>query len=180
MGRFLRNLKQKTIAGANGPSSAELRDSGQTIFLDSRNLDELDELIMVQRAHELQHLFGNTVHPGLSTILSTTIDDSGSPVTIAQPLNNEVIKLNVLALKNTSGGTATVTISITDGITMIPLVSSLSVSNGATVPLLSPLAYDGSTSSLNTPFELDSTFYLVGQSDAEVTALSGLRMISLR
>ena len=63
MGRFLKNLKLKTVAGAGGPSSAELRDTGKTIFLEKRNISELDELILVQRAQEIQRLNNGLLHP---------------------------------------------------------------------------------------------------------------------
>ena len=180
MGRFLRNLKQKTIAGAGGPTSAELRDSGQTLFIESRNLDELDELILIQRAHELQLLNQGIIHPGLSTILETTVNDSGTPVNLKVPVNQEVFQMQILAIKNTSGGAAAVTIAATDGTTSVPLILGLSVANGETKLIISPLAFDGSTSSLNASFNIDSSFYLVASSDAEVTAIQGLRTISLQ
>jgi len=179
MGRFFENLKQKTIAGSSGPTSGQLRDTGKTIFLESRSVDDLEELILVQRAHQLQCLNNGIIFPGLSEIASITVDDSGSPVTLKTPVNQELFEIGCLAIKNTSGGAAAVTIALTDGTTSIPLIAGLSVANGATVPILSPLAFDGSTSSVNTTFMIDSGFYLMASSDAEVTALIGLRQISL-
>ena len=73
MGRFYSNLKQKTIAGTTGPTSAQLRDTGQTIFIESRNQSDLGELILVQKANILQHQNGKLPHPGLSAIAETAI-----------------------------------------------------------------------------------------------------------
>ena len=180
MGRFLKNLKLKTVAGAGGPSSAELRDTGKTIFLEKRNISELDELILVQRAQEIQRLNNGLLHPQLSSIVGTIVNDSGTPVNLTVPTNQEIYSVQVLAIKNSSGGSAAVTLAITDGSQSIPLILGLNVADGATQVIVSPLAFDGSTSSLNAPFMIDSKFYLVASSDAEVTVLEGLRQMSLQ
>jgi hypothetical protein len=181
MGRFYSNLKQKTIAGSNGPTSAQLRDTGQSIFIESRNQSDLGELILVQKANILQHQNGKLPHPGLSAIAETSISDSGTPQDIDPVASSfEVFEVALLAVKNASGGSASVTIAITDGTTSVPLISGLSVSNGTTSILVSPLAFDGSTSNTNTPFLIDSSLKLMASSDANVTIQLGYRTMSVK
>lgn len=181
MGRFFSNLKQKTIAGSTAPTSAQLRDTGKTIFIEQRNSKDLGELILIQKANILQHQNGRLPHPGLSAISETAIGDSGTPADVNPvPANFEVLEVCVLSVKNTSGGTAAVTLAITDGTTSIPLISGLSVANGATSIVISPLAFDGSTSSSNSPFLLDSSLKLMASSDADVTVQVGYRTMSVK
>ena len=182
MGRFLQNLKQKTVAGTTGPTSAELQASGQTIFLETRNISDLDELIKVQNAHALQTQNGAGLpHPGLSQIIDTSINDSGVPADVNPvPDDFEILQVCVLAVKNQTGGSASVTIAITDGTSSIPLISGLSVGAGTTSILVSPLAFDGSTSNTNTPFLLDSSLKLMASSDAAVTVQVGFRTLSVK
>ena len=181
MGRFYSNLKQKTIAGATSPTSAQLRDTGATIFIESRNQSDLGELILVQKANILQHQNGRLPHPGLSEIKETAINDSGTPADIDPvPSNFEVFEVALLAIKNTSGGSASVTIAITDGTTSVPLISGLSVANATTSIVVSPLAFDGSTSNTNTPFLIDSSLKLMASSDAAVTVQLGYRTMSVK
>lgn len=182
MGRFYQNLKQLKIAGAGAPTSAQLQETGQSIFIEKKNHMDLGELILVQKANILQHQNGAGLpHPGLSAISTTTINDSGTPVTVGPlPVDFEVLEVGVLAIKNTSGGAAAVTLAITDGTTSIPLIAGLSVANGATVAVVSPLAFDGSTSATNSPFLLDSSLFLMASSDAEVQTLVGYRTLSVR
>ena len=75
MARFLNNLKQKTIAGSSGPSSSELQQAGQTIFLERPNVKDLEELMMVQAAHQLQTQNNGLLWPGKSSIIETSIPD---------------------------------------------------------------------------------------------------------
>lgn len=181
MGRFYSNLKQKTIAGDTSPTSAQLRDTGQTIFIEARNQSDLGELILVQKANILQHQNGRLPHPGLSEIKETAISDSGVPADVEPvPKSFEVFEVCLLTVKNTSGGSASVTIAITDGTTSIPLIAGLSVGNGTTSIIVSPLAFDGSTSNTNTPFLLDSSLYLMASSDAAVTVQLGYRTMSVK
>ena len=181
MGRFFSNLKQKTIAGSGGPSSAQLRDTGKTIFIEKRNSTDLGELILVQKANILQHQNGSLPHPGLSVIVETAIGDSGTPADVNPvPTNFELLQVCVLAVKNTSGGTAAVTIAITDGTTSIPLIAGLSVANGSTSIVTSPIADQGSTSSSNSPFLLDSSLKLMASSDADITVQVGYRTLSVK
>ena len=181
MGRFFSNLKQKTIAGSTAPTSAQLRDTGKTIFIEKRNSADLGELILIQKANILQHQNGRLPHPGLSAISETAIGDSGTPADVNPvPADFEVLEVCVLAVKNTSGGTAAVTLAITDGTTSIPLIAGLSVSNGSTSIVISPLAFDGSTSSSNSPFLLDSSLKLMASSDADVTVQVGYRTMSVK
>ena len=72
------------------------------------------------------------------------------------------------------------TLAITDGTTSIPLITGLSVSNGSTSIIISPLAFDGSTSSSNSPFLLDSSLKLMASSDADVTVQVGYRTMSVK
>ena len=55
MGRFFTNLKQKTIAGSGAATSAELQQTGQTIYIEKSNSTDLGELILIQKANILQH-----------------------------------------------------------------------------------------------------------------------------
>jgi len=178
MGRFYKNLKQKTLAGSGGPTSAQLQVTGQTIYIEKSNSKDLDEVIQVQHAHQLQCLNAGLPHPGLSSIVDVTIPDSGAPTEIKTPVNQEILEVGLLSIKNTSGGSAAVSIAITDGTTSVPIVAGLSVANGATTVLLNPLGDAGSTSSLNTPFKIDSGLYIMGSSDAEVSIQMGYRILS--
>lgn len=181
MGRFFQNLKQLKIAGAGAPTSAQLQQTGQSIFIEATNQTDLGELILVQKANQLQHQNQTLPHPGLSSITSTIINDSGTPVNIGPvPQDFELLQVCVLAIKNTSGGAAAVTLAITDGTTSVPLISGLSVANGDTHLIISPLAYANATGQNALPFILDSSLYLVCGSDAEVTALCGIRTLSVR
>ena len=65
-GRFLNNLKQKTIAGTGGPTSTELQNAGQTIFIEKPNLKQLEELALIQGAHQLQTQNNGLLWPGKS------------------------------------------------------------------------------------------------------------------
>jgi len=181
MGRFFQNLKQLKIAGAGAPSSTQLQQTGQSIYIEAGNHKDIGELILIQKANQLQHQNQTLPHPGLSSISTTVINDSGTPATVSPlPVDFELLQVCVLAIKNTSGGSAAVTLAITDGTTSIPLVAGLSVADGATVPIVSPLAFDGSTSATNSPFLLDSNLFLMASSDAEVSLLVGFRTLSVR
>jgi len=180
MGRFFSNLKQKTIAGSTAPTSAQLRDTGQTIFIEKRNTEDLGELILVQKANILQHQNGRLQHPGLSALVSTTIPDSGTPTDVKPvPKNFEVYEIASLSIANATGGAAAVTIALTDGTNVAPIVSGLAVGAGATEILVSPLAFDGSTSSTNSPFTIDSSLRLMSSSDTAVTIQVGYRVFSV-
>lgn len=179
MGRFFRNLKQLKIAGAGAPTSAQLQETGQSIFIEKANQSDLGELILVQKANILQHQNQTLPHPGLSAISSSTIPDSGVPAEIKTPVDFEIFEVAMLAIKNTSGGSASVTIALTDGTTSV-IVWSGAVGNGVTQVIVNPLAFGGSTDTLSLPFKLDSGLYLLASSDAEVTALMGYRVLSVR
>ena len=179
MGRFFRSLKTLKIAGAGAPSSTQLQEAGQSIYIEQANYKDLGELILVQKANILQHQNNNLPHPGLSAIESSTIPDSGAPTAIKTPVDFEVIQVGMLAIKNTSGGSASVSVALTDGTTSV-IIWTGSVGNGTTKIILNPLSFPGSTDTLSRPFLTDSGLYLMASSDAEVTALMGYRMLSER
>ena len=79
MGRFFRSLKTLKIAGAGAPTSSQLQEAGQSIYIEKANQTDLGELILVQKANILQHQNNSLPHPGLSAIQSSTIPDSGAP-----------------------------------------------------------------------------------------------------
>lgn len=179
MGRFFRSLKQLKIAGAGAPTSAQLQQAGQSIYIEKANQTDLGELILVQKANILQHQNNSLPHPGLSAVQSSTIPDSGAPTEIKTPVDFELIQVGMLAFKNTSGGAAAVSVALTDGTTSV-IIWSGSVGNGVTKVIVNPLAYSGSSDEVTLPFTIDSGLYIMASSDAEVTALMGYRMLSVR
>jgi len=179
MGRFFRSLKTLKIAGAGAPTSAQLQEAGQTIFIEKSNQSDLGELILVQKANILQHQNQTLPHPGLSAIVETTIPDSGSPTAIKIPVDFEVLEVGVLAIKNASAGAGAVSVAITDGTTSV-LIWSGSVGAGVTQLIVNPLALPSNTDELSRSFLIDSSLYLVASSDAVVTAQLGYRTLSVR
>jgi len=179
MGRFFRSLKTLKIAGAGAPTSAQLQEAGQTIFIEKSNQSDLGELILVQKANILQHQNQTLPHPGLSAIVEATIPDSGTPTAIKTPVDFEVLEVGLLAIKNSSAGAGAVTVAITDGTTSL-LIWSGSVGAGVTQVIVNPLALPSATDQLSRPFLIDSTFYLMASSDAVVTAQLGYRTLSVR
>lgn len=179
MGRFFKNLKTLKIAGVGAPTSAQLQETGQTIYIEKSNSSDLGELILVQKANILQHQNQTLPHPGLSGIESATIPDSGAPTAIKTPVDFEILQVGMLAIKNTSGGSASVSVALTDGTTSV-IIWTGSVGNGVTTVILNPLGFAGATDDLSQPFLTDSSLYLMASSDAEVTALMGYRTLSVR
>jgi len=179
MGRFFRSLKTLKIAGSGAPTSSQLQEAGQSIYIEKANQTDLGELILVQKANILQHQNNSLPHPGLSAIQSSTIPDSGTPTEIKTPVDFELLQVGMLAFKNTSGGAAAVSVALTDGTTSV-IIWSGSVGNGVTKVIVNPLAYSGSSDEVTMPFIVDSGLYLMASSDAEVTALMGYRMLSVR
>ena len=179
MGRFFRSLKTLKIAGAGAPTSAQLQEAGQTIFIEKSNQTDLGELILVQKANILQHQNQTLPHPGLSAITNTTIPDSGAPTEIKTPVDFEVLQVGVLAIKNSSAGAGSVSVAISDGTTSIVIWSG-SVGAGVTQLIVNPLALPTNTDELARSFLIDSSLYLVASSDAEVTAQLGYRTLSVR
>jgi len=181
MGRFFNNLKTLKIAGSGAPTSQQLQATGQSIYIEKSNSSDLGELILIQKANILQHQNNTLPHPGLSAIAETSIDDSGTPADVSPVATDfQIFEVAVLAVKNTSGGSAAVTIAITDGTTSIPLISGLSVANATTAVLVSPLSYAGSTGSTGLPFKIDSSLKLMASSDAAVTVQVGYRTLSVK
>ena len=180
MGRFFRSLKTLKIAGAGAPTSAQLQEAGQTIFIEKSNQSDLGELILVQKANILQHQNQTLPHPGLSAIVEATIPDSGTPTEIKTPVDFEVLEVGLLAIKNASAGAGAVSVALTDGTTSV-LIWSGTVGAGVTQLIVNPLALEhASTDELSRSFLIDSTFYLMASSDAVVTAQLGYRTLSVR
>lgn len=179
MGRFFKTLKTLKIAGSGAPTSAQLQETGQNIYIDKANQSDLGELILVQKANILQHQNQTLPHPGLSSIVEATIPDSGTPTAIKTPVDFELLEVGLLSIKNSSGGSASVSVAVTDGTTSI-LIWSGSVGTGTTQLILNPLALPSATDEMSRTFVLDSTFYLMASSDAVVTAQLGYRTLSVR
>jgi len=180
MGRFFQNLKQKTIAGAGGPTSTQLKETGQTIFIEKSNSQDLGELILIQKANQLQHQNQTLPHPGLSSIASTSIPDSGAMTDIINPSNFEIFQVAYLAIKNEGAGTAAVTVGLTDGTTTVQIYGG-NTTAGATTVILNPLGFnDVDSTRFSLPFLIDSSLKVVVSSDAAVTALMGYRTLSVK
>lgn len=172
-GRFLNLLKQKTLAGSNGPTSAQLQSAGETIYIEQPNLRDLEHLIIVQSAHSLQTQNGAGLpHPGLSAIDSVAVSDTGV-TTVKQPANFEILQVAYLAIKNDTGGDSSTSLSLTDGTTSVPLYSGTGTA-GQTTTIFSPLS-----TNLQQPFNIDSSFYIQAATDVAVTILIGYRTLSV-
>ena len=172
MGRFFQNLKQKTIAGSGGPTSAQLQTTGQTIFIEKSNKADLEELILVQKAHYFQTQNGAGLpHPGLSEIKISIIDGVEDYVAPLVPVGQEVYKLNGFTLSNASGVTANYKFAVTDGITNMDLSSTATLNNAASIRL----SWNEATSGL-----LESSYYFVVYSDQDLQCTMALQKLSVR
>jgi hypothetical protein len=180
MGRFFSNLKQKTIAGSTAPTSAQLRDTGQSIFIESRNQSDLGELILVQKANILQHQNNSLPHPGLSQVISTAIPDSGTPTSVLSPSNFEVFSVVGLTIKNASGGSASVQISLSDGTDSIVLGAG-AISDGVEFPLITPFIVTDSLGggSATSGIMIDSSLQILVASNANVTCNVAYQSLSV-
>lgn len=182
MARFLNNLKQKTVAGAGGPSSSELQASGQTIYLEKPNVNDLEELILVQKAHAMQTQNGAGLpHPGLSQVVSTSIPDSGSATSVLIPVNFEVFNIVGLTLKNASGGDASVQVSLSDGTTSLILATG-TVGDGGELPIISPLLVTSAlgSGSSSSGIMIDSNLQIKVASNATISANVAYQVLSVR
>ena len=181
MGRFFSNLKQKTIAGSTAPTSAQLRDTGKTIYIEKRNSQDLGELILIQKANILQHQNNSLPHPGLSAVVSTAIHDSGAATTVLAPSDFEVFNVVALTIKNTSGGDAGVQISISDGSTTV-LLAQGNISNNTEFPIITPFLVSDSlgASSSASGLLIDSSLQVFVASDAAVTANVAYQVLSVK
>jgi len=180
MGRFFKNLKLKTLSGAGGPTSSELRDTGKTIYLENKNTPDLDELILVQKAHYYQTQNGAGLpHPGLGGFVEEMIDDSGTAVSILIPQGFQIFRIVALTVSNASGGSATVTVEISDGSASMAIASG-TVADGATTVLLSPLetSYSFGAGSASSGLLIDSSLQLAVKSTAEVIARAAYQTLS--
>lgn len=182
MARFLNNLKQKTMAGAGGPSSEELQQAGQTIFLERPNVLDLEELILVQDAHAKQTQNGAGLpHPGISKVVSTSIPDSGTATSVVTPANFEVFNIVALTLKNASGGDATVQVSISDGTTSV-LLATGTVADGAELPIITPFLVNSTfgAQSASSGIMIDSTLLVKVAANANITANVAYQVLSVK
>jgi len=158
MGRFFKNLKLKTLTGAGGPTSAELRDTGRTIYIDKSNQNELEELILVQKAHYYQTQNAGLQHPGLSEITTTSIPGIEDYVPIISPVGQEIYKPLAFTVTNSSGSTATWKFGFMDASNnVLDLVAPQSLANGATAINLEIDSY-----------LLDSSMYFVVYSNQDI------------
>jgi hypothetical protein len=181
MARFLNNLKQKTVAGSRGPSSSELQSAGETIFLENPNIPDLEELIMVQKAHAYQTQNGAGLpHPGLSQIESTSIPDSGAHTAIVSPTNYQVFNVVAITLKNASGSDASVQVNLTDGSSAVTLAAG-TVGDGGELPIITPLNMTSAlgAGSASSGIMVDSSLYLTVASNQNIVANVAYQVLSV-
>ena len=178
-GRFLNNLKQKTIAGTGGPTSTELQNAGQTIFIEKPNLKQLEELALIQGAHQLQTQNNGLLWPGKSSIIETSIPDGQTETAILIPSGFQVYRVVALQLKNATGGAAACAVSLNDGTTSIVQVQLGSISGGSTATVLSPFTVATSTNGVG-PLHIDQSLYITVTSDTALTAQMAVQLISMK
>ena len=178
-GRFLNNLKQKTIAGTGGPTSTELQNAGQTIFIEKPNLKQLEELALIQGAHQLQPQNNGLLWPGKSSIIETSIPDGQTETAILIPSGFQVYRVVALQLKNATGGAAACAVSLNDGTTSIVQVQLGSISGGSTATVLSPFTVATSTNGVG-PLHIDQSLYITVTSDTALTAQMAVQLISMK
>ena len=179
MARFLNNLKQKTIAGSSGPSSSELQQAGQTIFLERPNVKDLEELMMVQAAHQLQTQNNGLQWPGKSSIIETSIPDGQTETAVLIPSGFQIYRVLALMLKNATGGAAACAVSLNDGTTSVPMVQLGSISGGSTASVINPFVVATSTNGIG-PIDIDSSLYITVTSDTALTAQMAVQLISMK
>ena len=179
MARFLNNLKQKTIAGSSGPSSSELQQAGQTIFLERPNVKDLEELMMVQAAHQLQTQNNGLLWPGKSSIIETSIPDGQTETAVLIPSGFQIYRVRGLMLKNATGGAAACAVSFNDGTTSVPMVQLGSISGGSTASVINPFVVATSTNGIG-PIDIDSSLYITVTSDTALTAQMAVQLISMK
>jgi hypothetical protein len=176
MGRFFQNLKQKTIAGSGGPTSAQLQTTGQTIFIEKSNKADLEELILVQKAHYFQTQNGAGLpHPGLSEVKLTVIDGVEDYLAILTPVGQEIYRVNALSIRNESGGTGTYSLALLDPNTnlSVVLVNGKSIGNNTTDLILNPLDSE-------LPFLIDSSLLVAVYCDVDLTARMAVQKLSVK
>ena len=181
MGRFFQALKQKTLASSSGPTSAQLQQAGQTIFIEAKNAKDLEEVILVQKAHYLQTQNGAGLpHPGLSAVVSTSIPDSGAATSVLVPTSFQVLKVVALSLKNASGSDASVQVSLTDGTTSV-ILSSGTLGDGSELPIITPLFTTNAlgAGSGQSGINLDSSLQIKVASNQNITANCAYQSLSV-
>jgi hypothetical protein len=179
MARFLNNLKQKTIAGSSGPSSSELQAAGQTIFLERPNVKDLEELMMVQAAHQLQTQNNGLQWPGQSSIIETSIPDGQTETAVLIPSGFQIYRVRALMLKNATGGAAACAVSFNDGTTSVPMVQLGSISGGSTASVINPFVVATSSNGVG-PLDIDSSLYITVTSDTALTAQMAVQLMSFK
>ena len=178
-GRFLNNLKQKTIAGTTGPTSSELQSAGQTIFIERPNVKDLEELSLVQSAHQLQTQNNGLLWPGKSLWIETSIPDGQTETAIIVPSGFQIYCVRALMLKNATGGAAACAVSFNDGTTSVPMVQLGSISGGSTASVINPFVVATSSNGVG-PIEIDSSLYITVTSDTALTAQMAVQLISMQ
>ena len=179
MARFLNNLKQKTIAGTSGPTSSELQSAGQTIFIEKPNVKDLEELSLVQSAHQLQTQNNGLLWPGKSSWIETSIPDGQTETAIIVPSGFQIYRVVALQLKNATGGAAACAVSLNDGTTTIPMVQVGSITGGSSASILNPFVVATSANGVG-PLHIDSSLYITVTSDTALTAQMAVQLISMQ
>lgn len=179
MGRFLQNLKQKTITGTSGPTAAELQASGETIFIERTNVGDLEELVLIQNAHQLQTQNNGLLWPGKSSIVETSIPDGQTETAILIPAGFQVYRVVGLLLKNATGGAAAAQVSLNDGTTSIGMVQLGSISGGSSGVVINPFTVATSSNGVG-PVHIDSSLYITVTSDVALTAQMAVQLMSMK
>ena len=181
MGRFFQNLKTKTIAGSGGPTSTQLQTTGQSIFIDKSNRAELEELILVQKAHYFQTQNGAGLpHPGQSEVKIKIIDGIEDYISILEPLGQEIYKVNALSIRNESGGSGTYSVAMMDASSnTVVLVNGATLANNTTNLLLNPLKQSSSAEGAWPPL-LDSSLVLAVYCNVDMTVRMAVQKLSVR
>jgi len=172
MGRFFKNLKTLKIAGVGAPTSTQLQETGQTIYIEKTNSSDLGELILVQKANILQHQNQTLPHPGLSAVATSTISEGASD----QPLNPmptdfELFEIQAVSVSNAGASSSDIEVSIGDGSNYVPIASA-SVSAGAEATI--------DLGKLHGRGYIDSTLFLVASASKEVTFSVAYSTISVK
>ena len=173
-GRFLNNLKQKTIAGTTGPTSSELQSAGQTIFIEKPNVKDLEELSLVQSAHQLQTQNNGLLWPGKSSWVETSIPDGQTETAIIVPTGFQIYRVRALVLKDATGGAAACSVSLNDGTTTISLIQFASITGGSSQSVVNPF------SNSMPILDIDSSLYITVTSDTALTAQMAVQLISMK
>lgn len=172
MGRFFSNLKTLKIAGAGAPTSTQLQETGQTIYIEAKNHKDLGELILIQKANILQHQNQTLPHPGLSAVDTSTISEGATDSPLNPiPTHFQMYEIQAVSCSNAGASSADVEVSIGDGSNYVPIASaSIGAGQESTIDL----------AKLHGRGYLDSSLFLVASASKEVTFSVAYSTISVK